>query len=427
MKTIFVFSIMVILVAGVIAPALPYSHADIIPPKHQAKIGISNDDIVCDSGLFKIFKTGSDTVVCVTPNTAAKLVNSDWAKKVDEKTLNDLINKKSVDLGTISIIETTPIKTNLGKLASGAPISQYGIVFEVCASSPIYAPDVLIVSDSDTKHYELTELVEADSCVLSATKLKAADPKSINITLQNKGDISNKVVTLQQELDSLKTQLETVRQSMKSPTDIDAQKQGKKIADLRKQINDTREKLHRILFTIHVSPTSKQKIEKMTFSGQVIEGASAKVLSVLNATQTSSAYDAIFEACAGPSTIKLPVVTITSDKQSIQVKLGQKISANSCQMTSVQIEADDKSTITANPAGNGKSSTKASDLEVKIVSLQDSLVKEKQTLKSLIHNSDRPANFVELFDAHIVKITELRSQITTAKADFNKILYSSYN
>ncbi len=407
--------------------SMSVSYADIVPPKHQSKIGITNDDIVCDSGLFKIFRSGTNSVACVKPSSVSKLVNAGWAKKVDEKTLNDIINRKSIQLAKINTLETIPIKTNVGKLASGAPIASYDLVFEICASAPIYAPDVLIKSDSETKAYELVEMVQADSCVLSATKIKASNPDSINITLQNKGDISEKIATLQNELDTLKEELQLTRQSLKMFDKPETQKQGQKVADIRKQINDKREELHRILFAIHTPQTSKQKIEKMTFSGSVIEGESAKILSVKDSTQTAGTYDAIFEACAGPTTIKLPVITVTSDKQNLKVKLGDKISANSCQMTSVKIEADDKDSITVMPAGNGDSSIKAADLELQIISLQQELNQEKQDLKTLIHNPTRPVDFVDQLDQHVFKITELRKMLTDAKAELNKILYLTYN
>jgi len=406
--------------------SMSVSYADIIPPKHQSKIGITNDDIVCDSGLFKIFRSGTNSVACVKPSSVSKLVNTGWAKKVDEKTLNDVINRKSIQLAKINTLETIPIKTNVGKLASGAPIASYDLVFEICASAPIYAPDVLIKSDSETKAYELVEMVQADSCVLSATKIRASNPDSINITLQNKGDISEKIATLQNELDTLKEELQLTRQSLKLFDKPETQKQGQKVAELRKQINDKREELHRTLFAIHAPQTSKEKIQKMTFSGDVIEGESVKILSVKE-SKTAGTYDAIFEACAGPTTIKLPVITVTSDKQNLKVKLGDKISANSCQMTSVKIEADDQDTITIMPAGNAESSTKSADLELQIISLQQELNQEKQDLKTLIHNPTRPADFEDQLDRHVFKITELRKMLTDAKAELNKILYLTYD
>lgn len=405
--------------------SMSVSYADIIPPKHQSKIGMTDDDIVCESGLFKVVRVGTNSVACVKPSSVSKLVSNGWAKAVDEKKLNDSINSKSIQAGKINVLETLPIKTNVGKLASGAPIASYDLVFEICASTPIYAPDVLIKSDSETKRYELVETVQADSCVLSATNIKAADQKSIQITIQNKGDISEKIAVLQKEIDSIKGELSLTRQSLKSFDKPENQQQGQKVAELRKQINEKREELYRILFAIHAAPTSKQKMEKMTFTGSVIEGNSAKIMSVLD-SKTSGVYDAVFEVCAGESTIRLPMVTVTSDKQSLKVKIGDKISANSCQMTSVRIEANDKSTIVAEPTGNAESSNKASRLEINIVSLQQELTNEKESLRTLIHNPTKSDN-AEQLDRHVLKITELRKMITEAKAELNKILYLTYN
>ncbi|QUC65715.1 hypothetical protein NsoK4_06730 [Nitrosopumilus sp. K4] len=403
------------------------SYADIVPPKHQQKIGIPAEDVICDSGLFKVIRERTNTVACVDPANVSKLVAKGWAKKVDEKLLSDAMNRKSIEVGSITVLEKVPVRVNVGKLASGTPISGYDIVFEVCATKPIYAPDIVIRSDSETKRIEMVESIGADSCELGVAKIKAADKSTITATLLNKGDVSQKVMDLQNELNMLKQQLSETRQGFKGGQGSDSQKQGTKIADLRKQVNDKREELHRLLFTIHAPQTDKQKLEKYTFSGKVIEGESSTLLSVTESIQTPGLYDVVFEACAGKTTVRLPVVTIISDTNSANIKLGDKISANSCQMTSAKIEANDKSSISVMPAGNEKSSNKAANLEMMIGSLQNELVQEKQRLKALIHNSDRPDNFKELLDAQVSKIVELRKQITNAKAEFNKILYQTYN
>ena len=428
MKRLNVFSCMFAIALLLVSTAsVGTSYADILAPNHQKKIGITSEDIVCDSGLFKVIRAKTNSIACVNPHSVSKLVSNGWAKKVDEKLLADALNKKSIELGTIQILEKTPVRTNVGKLASGTPISGYDIVFEVCASTSIYAPDILITSDSESKRFELIETVLENSCVIGVSKIKAADVKSISISMLNKGDISEKILTLQNELESLKTQLQNTKQSIKNPEATDAQKYGMKIADIRKQVNDKREELYRLLFTLHLPPTAKQKIEKYTFSGDVIEGESAKVLSVLNATDTTGQYDVIFEACAGKDTVRLPVITITSDKQTSEIKIGEKISANSCQMSYAKIDADDKTSIKVMPAGNASASNQASNYEVLIASLQDEMVKEKQELKSLVHDPKRASNFAELLDMKVTKIIELRNQIANAKAEFSKILYLTYN
>ena len=406
--------------------AISSIHADIIPPKHQAKIGISADDIVCESGLFKITKNNGKSIACVKPTSVSKLEKYGWIQTVDEKALADIINRKSIKLGTINVLEIVPVKTNVGKLSSNAPISSYDVIFEICASPPIYAPDILARSDSETKHYEIPDFVSADSCIMSAVNLKASDTNSIKITLQNKGDISEKIVSLQTELDSLLNQLSTIRNSLKDSNDPQSQKLGQQIADLRHQINEKREELHRLLFTIHASPTSQQKIGKISFTGKPIDGESAEIISVKQ-SQTSGVYDAIFQACAGNTLVRLPVIIVSSDIQSIDVKLGDKISRNSCQMTSVKIEANDPESVMASPAGNADSSTKAAELEASIISMQSELTQEKEKLKSLIHDPKRPDTFGELVDAQVSKISILRDSISAAKAEFNKLMYLAYN
>lgn len=401
------------------------SYADIIPPNQQKKIGISAEDIVCESGLFKVIRENTNSIACVKPSSVAKLVSNGWAKQIDEKLLSDALNRKNIELGTINILEKVPVRTNVGKLATGAPINGYNLIFEVCATIPIYAPDVLIRSDSESKNYELIETVDAGTCVISASKIKAADANTITVTLLNKGDISAKVLSLQNELDSLKKQLAEVKSSFGIPASSDVQNQGIKITELRKQVNDKREELHRILFTLHSPPTVKAKLDKFTFTGKIIEGESATILSVLD-SQTPGQFDVVFEACAGEKTVRLPVVNVISDEQSTAVKIGDKITANSCQMSFAKINAKDKTTITVSNAEN-EFSGKAADLEVLIVSLEHEMVQEKELLKELMHNPARAENFAELLDAHVTKITELRNQITNAKAEFSKILYLTYN
>ena len=403
------------------------SYADIIPPRYQQKIGISAEDVVCDGGLFKVIRERTNSVACVDPSNVTKLVAKGWAKKVDEKALSDVINRKSINVGSVNILEKSPIKGSAGKLSPNAPMTGYDVVFEVCASTPIYAPDILLSSDSESKRFELIESVGTNSCVLGVAKIKAADQNTITASLLNKGDISQKIIDLQNELNLLKQQLAETRQGFKNTHDPDTQKQGTKIVDLRKQVNDKREELYRLLFTLHSPQIDKQKLEKYTFSGKIIEGESATLLSVSESVQTPGLFDVVFEACAGKTTVRLPVITINSDKQSSKIKLGEKISANSCQMTSAKIEADDKSSISVDPAGNDASSNRAANLEMLIGSLQNELVKEKQRLKSLIHDPNRADNFDELLDAQATKIIELRNQITNAKAEFNKILYLTYN
>jgi hypothetical protein len=95
-------------------------------------------------------------------------------------------------------------------------------------------------------------------------------------------------------------------------------------------------------------------------------------------------------------------------------------------MSSVKITATDPETVSVKPVGNSDSSTRADDLEVKIGALQKQLTSEKELLKALIHDSKRPDNFNEQLSAHVDKITELRNNVISAKAELSKILYLTY-
>jgi multidrug resistance efflux pump len=95
-------------------------------------------------------------------------------------------------------------------------------------------------------------------------------------------------------------------------------------------------------------------------------------------------------------------------------------------MSSAKITATDPESISIKPAGNSDSSTKADDLEIKISDLQKQLTSEKEMLKALIHDSKRPANFNEQLSMHVDKITKLRNDVISAKAELSKILYLTY-
>ena len=108
------------------------------------------------------------------------------------------------------------------------------------------------------------------------------------------------------------------------------------------------------------------------------------------------------------------------------MKLGDKIAPKTCQLTSAKIGATDSESISVKVFGNADSSNKVSDLEVKITNLQNQLTSEKDSLKNLVHEPKRPDNFNELLNSKVEKITQLRNDIISAKAELSKILYHTY-
>jgi len=412
-----------VLVVSVTTPAF----ADIIPPKKQSSIGISNENISCDSGLFKVIREKSETVACVQPSHVYKLMSKGWAKPVDNKLLDIYIDLEQKSIGSVNTISVTPVKPIEGTMKSKATVIAYDYIFEVCASQKIYNPTVLISSDSESKHYELAETINADKCILSVSRVKAANPESIQSTLLNKGEISKVVAELEEKISSLKAELSETRTSMgKAPVEVqEKNKQGNKIADLRKQINDARAELHRLYFTMYSSSSKTIALEKSSFSGAPIEGETATKLSVTKSLSEEKRYIVTFETCAGKSQIRLPLVMLSSDQQTVDVKIGTKISPNSCQLTTAKIMADDPESISVTPTGNADIN-QIEEIESKIASLQEQLITEKELLRALVHNPDRPEDFNVQADTLAGNIIDLKNQIISAKAEFSKIMLETY-
>lgn len=423
MKNVLIFSLALFSVAILLTST---AYADVIPPNKQKKLGISNEKIGCDSGLFKVIRAHSDSVACVNPSSVSKLVDKGWAKSIDDSLLTKYLDLEKKSIGTINKISVIPIKSSDGNLKPKTPVVAYDYVFEVCSTQKIYNPTILIQSDSETKKIELAETITPEKCVFSVSRIKAASGDSIQATLLNKGEISKVISGLEDKLTSLKAELTETRITLsRAPAEgQDNSKQGNKIADIRKQINDTRAELHRLLFTMY-TPSKTTALEKMSFSGKPIEGETATKLSTTRSLAEENRYIVTFEACAGKDTVRLPVVTIASDKQTVDVKLGTKISPNSCQMTTGKIIADNPETITVATVGN-PNSNKVDQLEKKITELQQQLTIQKEMLRDLIHNSDRPVDFNEQADVLSGKVISLRDQVISAKAEFSKLMLETY-
>jgi len=407
----------------ILGPSLNNAFADIISPKKQIDLGISPEDITCETGMFKVIRDRTDSVSCVKISNVVKLIAKGWAKPIEQKALDAQI-KDSNPLATINKLYAEPIKTQHGKITGTTSTSGYNLAFEICtASQKIFVPEVLIKSDSQTQRYEIPDNIEPNSCLLSATFIKASDPNSITLTLLNKGDISKLLSDGEANIASIQNELDNAKKAFGDRTSPDTS-QTAKIIDLRKQLNEAKEDLYRLYFTLYANPTEKYDIKKLSFTGEVIEGESAKILAVKKSVSAENTYDAVFEACTGDKQITLPVVQVSSDREATNVKIGNKILPNTCQMTSVKITATNPDSITATMTGNVESN-KVSQLEEQLVKLQKEIVGEREVIRKLFHDP-KESNFNEQVEMHTAKIIELRNQISSIKDDYNKILYQMY-
>ncbi|MFB5627772.1 MAG: hypothetical protein ACE5R5_06210 [Nitrosarchaeum sp.] len=400
--------------------------ADIIPPKKQISMGISPEDVVCEDGMIKIIKEKSNSIACVKTNNASKLVSYGWAKSFDEKSLDVQISKENTPIGTINKLYTEPVKTQVGKIIPKSPALEYTFAFEVCAfSQKIYVPEVLIKSDSETQRYEIPDNVEPNSCIVSVAFISANDPNSIKATLLNKGDVSKILSYMEEKIASLQEELNLTKKMLGEKADPNTQ-QSSKIIEIRKQLNDAKEDLYRMYFTLYAVPKEKYDIQQLSFTGVPIEGELVNLIAAKKALSAENVYDVVFEACAGKNQIRLPVINIASDVEIINVKIGDKISPNTCQMTSAKILANNPGTIIVKPAGNAESNNKIVEIENQISTLQKEITKERESLRLLIHNPSKTPDITEKIETHSTKIIELRGQISVLKTELNKILYQTY-
>jgi len=410
----------------IMVPSLQDSFADVLSLKKQINLGISADDLTCESGMFKVIRERTNSIACVKTDNVLKLVSKGWAKPVDEALLNAHSSQGDFVLGTINKLYVEPIKTQFGKVSPKYAVSGYDVAFELCSSSKkIYIPDILIKSDSETQRYEIPETVEPNTCIVSATFIKATDPNTVKITLLNQGDISKTLSDLEAKVSSLQQELDVARKLLgtKSAPDVT---QTAKMSELRKQLNETKDDLYRLYFALYAVPQEKYDIQKLSFTGNLIEGESATLVTAKKALTGENVYDAIFEACAGNNQVRLPIITISSDMETINVKLGDKIAPNTCQMSSVKIMSGNLTTIQVAPAGNAESSNKITSLESQISKLQNDIISERNMLRSITHDPNKPSYFNEQLEMHTANIIDLRGQIGALKAQLNEILYKTY-
>lgn len=431
--------ISLILTTGLVFPL--DSFAEIISPKKQMELNLIDlQEVICNEGLFKIIKASKSTPACVKPTTAEKLVNAGWAKAIDQGLLDIAKKRVLASIGTVNILATIPLPGDAGRLQTDSKVIGYDVIFEACAKETmIRIPEVVISSDSEAKNFKLSDKILPNTCQTSVVKIKAANLESIKATLFNKGGLSKKINELESSVTTLKEQLASEKSTLTKyvnqvpqPTDIKQKisETTNKITDLRKQLNDARAELQRYFFGSYVSESSISKGTAIkSFSGQVVEGGLVNILATtqqLASTEKPFGYNVVFEACAGTTAIRAPLVEVTSDIEEKGVKLAEKISPKSCQMGTAKIIADNPETITTKFADVGDVSNKVSELETKIDELQKTISSEKRALNELVHMKPRPNDFnqksIEISD----KIINLRTQINDLKTQLHSILFVFY-
>ena len=446
-QSIFIALILsVILVISMSTPAF----ADVPSPKKQTNIGIDQEDIICKTNLVKVFRLNTESVSCFKPESAQKLIDSGFALEISKDILD---SKKSIKqappIGTVKGIIAVDQYGAAVKLSSKLRVVEYLQFFEVCANDKtIRAPEILLTSDSESKTVKMAQPIPANQCYNNSAKIKATDPSSISVSLTNKGMISDKITELETTVSDLKEKLNTLKSTLplmaKDPSTLD-NNQKKKISDttneigqLRTELNQAKGELNKYQFAlfspkqIKASDFTKQKL---TLTGLPFQGASSNIITVTKQTIGTSIdldvkqtlHNVVFEACSGKETIRAPEVIITSDIEEKTIKVSEKIIANSCQMSTGKINANDEKSITVSIVNKSDVSLKITDLEKSIQMKSEEQRTYQLQLNKLLVQSDKPLDYEQKIVKLGNKIIQLRDEIRDYKFQIYGTLYETYD
>lgn len=430
LSTVFLIAI---LITGVALPLNAF--ADVVNPKKQMAAGIGSDEVFCKANLYKIIKKSTGDASCVKPETAKKLIAKGWAKSVDIAKIDQFIQaiKDRTSVGTITKQAVVKQTVTSGIANTNPAVDNYHVVFQVCANeSTIRLPEVIVSSDSETRYVKLAERILANTCEVNAAKIKAANKDTIQLQLLNKGGVTAKITELENKVNTLTEQLNVERSTLstriaqaESPSDFKPdEKRLTKIADLRSQLNDAKAELNRYLFAHNMIPKVKATDLKVptSIAGTPLQGIVVNKLSATPQLVQEGGFDVVFEICASDQIVRIPSVLVSSSIESKTVRLADKISPNSCQVSGTKIQAASADGITVTEGETIKKSTTASSLEQKITDLTKTLQAEKLALKDLTHLNPRPADFEAQLSTISTKIIETRAEITLTKLQLYNFL-----
>lgn len=419
---------------------------EIPSPRQQMENGVAAKDVICKDGYALVLRATSDTAACIKSKSTTSLMQRGWFDTVEKTALEMRTAQKSLGIvTTVSLVERldSPIGIQPG-------VKDYNYVFQACAGSKLIRnPEVLVASDSESKSVKLSAQLLPNECQTTSTKIKATDKESISGFLLKKGNISTLVQSLESKVSDLQMKLETEKKNLANLATIDPKPQDykkqieqvtDKITSLRQELNNARAELHRNNYLLYVAPpktvdpgliaslaTAKDKVP---FAPQ--EGPHVNIVNIVNnaaeakrldLTPRVSAFNVIFDACAGKDEIKFPEAIINSDSESKSVKIAESIDANSCRTSSTIIKASDKNSVTGVLVTVGGQSTIIAGLEAQVVDLQSQLDAQKQILAQLVRESPPPADFKERVSELTDKIIELRNELNSARAELQKILF----
>ena len=403
--------------------------ADVINPRQQMKLDFTPEQVICSEGLVKITKSVSGQVSCVKPSSAEKLSERGWAKSLSAEKIEEIETKKLKKGESAGIIKKIATLKQLSQKATAGistSISGYVYVFETCSDSKIIrAPEIYVTSDSDAKSVKLASALNPDACYTSSVFIKAADPNSISATLSNRGEISKKILSLETQIADLKSKITAAKQKIPTTDDQAPNPENiSNIATMKKELKGLQDQLRRYLMVLYVPPNVKAtKIDiPKTTTGKPLDGLSTNLISVTESVAKVESengdlkrFNVVFEACSGKETIRLPIINVVSDSDSVDVKLINRIIPESCQVGITRINAVDSDSIITQITGNSEISKVVQTLENEIDSFESTLSEKRSALGNLVSkklDSDGQTQAEKLAS----EISDLRADLLESRA-----------
>ena len=444
---VLMFATLGILVAGQTSDVF----ADVISPKKQTNIGIDQTDVICKADLVKVHRINTNSIDCFTPTTAQKLMDRGLVLDVSKDKLDAKKSlKQNPSIGTVTGLATVKQFGSEGKLSTDKRVIDYLYVFEVCANDKtIRLPEILVTSDSEAKTVKLAKRILANTCYTSSAVIKATSLDSIAGTITNKGIVSDKITELEMTVSSLQQKLDASKKSLadiakQDSSSLTAESKIKiseitnEIVKLRAELNQAKGELNKYLYALNAPQLKSSQFtkQKLTFTGAPIKDTSASIISISrqttgntdspDTTSGSKLYNVVFEACAGNEIVRVPEVRVDSDSEAKIVRVSEKISPNTCQMSTAKVNAVDTNSIKIEIANRADISFKIVELEKKI----DVLISEQSTyqiqLNKLVVQSEKPADYEEQITDLSSKIIQLRNEIRDAKFQMYGNIYDVY-
>jgi len=410
------------------------SFADVISPRQQMKLDFTAEQVICSEGLVKITKSFNSKVACVKPSTAEKLAKNGWAKQLSAETLEEIkikIKNKGDPAGTIKKIATLKQLSKSPISGTSISISGYAYIFEACGTSKIIrTPEIFLTSDSETKSVKLGSQLKPDSCYTSSVIIKAADPNSISAELLNKGGITEKISTLESQIADLKSKISAAKQKIPKSEDQEPNSENiSNIISMKKDLKELQDQLRRYLMVLYVPPSRVSEIDTTkSITGQPLDGMSTSLISLTESVTKPESenpdlkrYNVIFEACAGKDTVRLPIINIASDSDSVDVKLSERIIPESCQVEVTRINAIDSESISLKITGNSYVSVVIANIEKEIEQMQTDLA-DKRSKLGLLFAKQLDATGEKKAEKLASEISELRKDLLETKAKLYSVL-----